>query len=447
MEIEESSLYREILAIIRGGAKPVHYLWTAQIHIGNDTYIPLKVLSIDFRCDYELNYADEVMLMLALPGGMYAKRIYPNQSKLEITLFRSPIGEVSTSGDDEVQPQSERYTATLIDRGNPGVEGNGGNTPTEAILDLTTIHNIEFQLVNKSLEQLRMVSVGGIYRYTDVETVIRAVLTKESRKTQVEEVRKVKGVDMVPATNNVQRDHIVLPQGLQLVKVPEYIHQKCGGVYSAGMGYYLQGDFWYVYPCYDTTRFNQAERTLTVINVPKNKFPGIERTYRQDGKNLVVLATGEVRLADDSDAAQLNDGNGVRFADASKMMEGYVTVKDNKVAAARGANVSEFVSSQRPNGMQNVQLSSNPINANPHAEMSKLARREGSYLQMVWENSLPNLVYPGMMTKVLYLDEENIKEIYGVVLKVHHYVGLQGEGMTASRHVNNTMLAIFVKKQ
>lgn len=449
MELEQSSLYREIQAIVTAPSKPVHYTWIADIHVmaTGESYRALKVLSKDEVGDYENAYADQIIVTLALPGGTYAKRIYPNQSNLDITMYRIPVSEVSEAADLDRSTQTERYTATLIDAGNPQLEANGGNTPTEEALNLTNIFTISFQLVNKSLEQIRMLSVGGNYRYTTVEEVIKGVLTRESQRVVVEGIRAPQGVDMVEASNQERRDHIILPQGTKLTAVPQYVHDKCGGVYSTGMGYYLQGDYWYVYPCYDTTRFSKAPRTLTIINVPKNKFPNIERTYRQDGKNTVILATGDVRFRDDTDQQQLNEGNGIRFADATKFMDGLSETKNNRTVMSRGANASEFISTARPNGNNNVQMSKNAITANPFVEYSKMSRRSGSFLSLEWEHSNPSLILPGQMVSLMYLIEDEIKILYGVVLKVHHFTQLLGEGLTSSRYKNTSALSVFVKPQ
>lgn len=446
MDIEQSSLYREVEAIVTSASKPVHYAWRAEIHVNGMTYSPLKLLSIDVSSDYDSKYADEIIVALAISGGTYAKRIYPFKEQVDITLYRQPLLEVGDSIDPERAIETERYTATLIDTGNPLLEANGLNSPSEEALNLTNIFEISFQLVNKALEQLRMISVGGKYRNATVEDVIKSVLTTESRKVAVENIRLPQGVDMVPASNVRSREHVIIPQGTKLVDVPEYVHRKCGGVYSAGLGYYLQGDFWYVYPCYDTTRFNSALQTLTVINIPTNKLPGIERTYRKDSANLVVLATGEVRFRDDSEVQQLNYGNGVRFANADNFMDGFTTTENNKTVAKRSENNSEFVSVTRKSGNNNVQLSASAINSNPFVEYSKLARRQGSLLSFIWENSLPSLIFPGMVTKVMYLEEDDIKEVFGVVLKAHHYVQTKGQGMTDGRHICRTMLSIFVQQ-
>jgi hypothetical protein len=446
VDLENSSIYREINAILKDGAKPVHYIWSADIHVNGKTYAPLKVISVDFLSDYEANYSDVIIIKLAISGGTYAKRIYPYKDKVDITLYRSPLDEISNTADISNAIESERYTATLIDQGSPVIDQNGKNTPSEEALNLTNIFEISFQLINKALEQLRLVSVGGIYRNVGVQDVVTGILTKESKNLKVDGIRRPKGVDVVPVSNKAVRDHVVIPQGTQLVYLPEYVQKKCGGIYSAGLGYYYQNDYWYLYPCFDTTRFNSAKKTLTVINIPANRFPSVERSYRQSGTNTVVLATGQVRFKDDSEVQQLNDGNGVRFADADKFMNGFTETSNNKTIASRGTSNSEYVATQRATRINNVKVSSNPINSNTYLEASKLARRQGSVFSFVWENSLPSLVYPGMMVKVLYLDDTEVKEVFGVLLKAHHYVQTQQKGLMNARHITRSALSVFVKR-
>lgn len=444
MEFADSSLYREVEVITQSETKPVHYTWTAEIHVGQDTYPVLKVMSIDMQDDFEMKYATEIIGRMALLGGVYSKWIYPSKDNLELTLYRVPLLEASDVNNTEAQIESERYRVTIVDTGNPIVEGNGANVATEDILNLTNIFEVDMQLVNKAVEQLRMIGIGGVYRNTTTEQVIKGVLTSESKKIDVEGIRIPQGVDMVKGSNQNIRDHIIIPHGTKLVDLPAYIHHKCGGVYSAGLGYYLSGDFWYIYPCFDSTRFNEEENTLTVINVPKNKLPETERSYRQDGSNLVILATGDVKLRDDTEARQLNEGNGVRFADANNFMGDFTQVKDNKAYVSRGTNNSEFVSKERKTGLNNVPVSGNAITANPYVERSKLAKRQGSVMGLVWENSNPKLLYPGMQVKILYLSGDEIKELYGTLLKAHHYVQLKGVGYSDIRYTTRTVMSVFI---
>lgn len=446
MEIENSALMREIEEIIRSTKKPVHFNWVAQIHIGAEFHQAFRVISIDIERDYEKSFADQVMIKLMLPAGTYAKRIYPARSKLDIVLYRFPLNETGGGIDAEAAVQTQRYTAVMVDRGDPIVEANAMNTPTEESLNLSDMVTIDFQLIDKTVEQLRGASVGGVYRSVSAEDVIKTLLVGASQALTTETVQRPRGVDMVEPNNKTVRTHIVVPHGLKLVELPGHIQQKCGGVYSTGLGYYLQDNYWYVYPCYNTKRLNQSVKTLTLINVPSNKFPSIERTYRVDGNNVVALVTGQVSFRDESDARQLTEGNGVRFSDADKFMDSFAELGENKVVVSRGTSTTEVISAARANGNNNVHLSPDAITANPYAQYSEMAKRNGAVLSMVWESSLQSAVFPGMLVKIMYLDSGEIKTNVGVVLKAHHYIHMRGAGMTSNRHYSNTMLSVFVER-
>lgn len=448
MELEQSGLYQEVIAVT---AQPtdVHFAWSAIIHLNGVPLDldPLKLTSYDIVSDYEQNYSDVIMVRLLVPAGKYAFKIYPNQTNMDITIIKQPLMETGDTNNTAQPVQQQRFTATMVDKGDPSVAGNGRNSISEDDLDRTTFVEIDFQLVDKALEQARMKTYGNIFRYMTNEDVIKHVLTEQSVNILVDNQQAILGVDMVDADNTTVRDHVVIPQGTKLIAVPKYIHEKCGGVYGAGMGYYLQDGYWHVYPCYDPTRYAQATKTCTIIIIPENKYPNLERTFRQEGDNLVILATGQVKTKNGSESAQLTHGNGMRFADASKLMEGFTTTSNNKTLAARGASNSEFVSVQRPNGMNNVQVSPNRITANPYLEYSVLAQRNGGLIGLVWEHSDPSLILPGMLTRILYLSDDAIEQQYGVILKAHHSVQMAAPGMTVARHVTRSALSVFTQSQ
>lgn len=448
MELEQSGLYQEVLAVT-AAPNPVHFAWSAIIHLNGISLDlnPLKLTSYDIVADYEQNYSDVIMVRLLVPAGKYAFKIYPNQSNMDITIIKQPLMETGDTNNTTMPVQQQRFTATMVDKGDPSVTGNGRNSTSEDDLDRTSMVEIDFQLVDKALEQLRMKTYGNIFRYMTVEDVIKHVLTEQSTNILIDNQQAILGVDMVDADNLTKRDHVVIPQGTKVVTVPQYVHEKCGGVYGAGMGYYLQDSYWHVYPCYDPTRFATATKTCTIIIIPENKYPNLDRTYRQDGDNLVILATGQVKTKDNSDSVQLTHGNGMRFADASKMMEGFSTTTNNKSLAARGATNSEFVSVQRPNGMNNVQVSPNRITANPYLEYSVLAQRNGGLIGLVWEHSDPSLITPGMLVRILYLTDDAIEQQYGVTLKAHHSVQMAAPGLTVARHVTRSALSVFTQSQ
>ena len=446
MNIEESALWDQVLQVVNSPAKPVNKYWEADIHANGLTITPLKVLNIDRVRDFENDFAPEIMIDVMLPMGEYTYLVYPFQDALEITLYASPLNEAGSVPTTAESVVVERFTAVMIDLGNPMMNNSGKNTPTQQTLDLTNTVTVTFQLQTKAIEQMRMRSYGNTFRDQTVEDVLKLVMTVESQKVDVGVDQKPKGVDIVPPSNKEKRSVIAIPQGIPLVDIPNYIHLRQGGVYSGGMGYFYENGYWYMYPCYDTTRFQKAERTLTVINVPTNKLPQTERTYLQNGSSLVIIATGDVKFVDDSTQQQLANGNGVFFTDANKFMEDMGVASGNKLLASRAKVASEFIAATRENGNNYVPRSNAPISGNPYVQFSALARREGSVFGFTWDNSNAGLIFPGMVVKLLYLEEATIKELYGVILKAHEYTELAGQGATTSRHTTRTVVSIFTQR-
>lgn len=447
MDILDSALSKEIESISSNANTEVSYYWRAEIHAGELTLPAIKVLSIDIARDYEAKFSDEVIVSLVLGGGQYAYKVYPNLTKLELTLYKCPLGETDGNPDSNRSTESERYVATLLDPVAVNLAGNSINEMDVTALDLSNLLTLRFQVVNKAVDQMRMKTVGGIYRDVTVEDVVKAIMTRESPKIEVDSTYLPRGVEMIPAQNTEKQKHVVIPHGIRLVDIPDYIHRHVSGIYTTGLAYYYQANHWYVFPPYDSSKFDQSPQTLTIIRIPANRMPGVERTYRKDGNNLVILATGSANVKNESEAQLLSEGNGVRFADASQFMEGGIQKSGNKAVVSRGGLNNEFITTERPSGNNLVLSSPKRITSNPWLEYSRLAARNGSLIGVTWENSNPSLILPGMPVKVLYLEDEQIKETFGLVIKAHHYTQTRGEGITVSRHRTSSALTIFAQRE
>jgi hypothetical protein len=453
MEILNTPLGNEATSIMNSGSTETSFGWDALIHFkstdkttGKVTdliYKPASVVAVVIRRDYARSYTDEMTCSFLIPLGKYARQIYPSRNDLQISLSKVPFGETTDDISKDIEIQTERYSATLIDKGQSITEAQGTETNDEYSLDLTNVLEVHFQLYNKAIEQLRLISVGGVYRKVNVGALVQTMLTTESSKINIDNIRAVEGVSMLAVSNKEKKEQIVITQGTRLTDVPDYL-QKTIGIYNAGIGSYIQGKQWYVYSLFDTTKFNDRKDTLTIIVLPKKKFPNLDRTYRVVNGSLTVLVTSETGYKDDSGTQYLNEGNGARFADANKMVDSSVTIKNNKAIMARGANNSEFVSGKRPDGINNVSLPGQRITSNPFSVYSDLNRRSGGLFSAVWKNSDFKLVTPGMMAKVLFFDEDEIKEYYGIMQAVDHVSHSLGLGSV--RYENQSILSIFVNK-
>lgn len=447
MAIEASVLWQEVRRIAAEGVKPISFRWELTIHVKGKDIKPYYVESVDLTRNYVKNHADVWIVRFALGPGTYNKDILPNKSILEATLRKIPLEEGVNTPDKESDIQTVRFRAIPIDTKSSQVEGNSVVADNTESADIGTIDSISFQLIDPVVERLRMVSVGGIYRSSKPGDLLRSILGHHSKKYSKDGNLGCLGVDIAEGDNPDVRDHYIIPHSTPLFNVPMYVHETCGGVYSGGFAFYYQDRMWYVFPPYDITRYDRSTASATIINIPKDRLPESDRTYRKTPTQVIIIATGETAHIDLSDHRQLNQGNGVRFVDARNVLEGFLSVDGNKASVDRTKNMNEFVMNNRETGLNMIVESTNRITDNYRLEYSKLAFRNGAFIQVVWENSKESLLYPGMPIKYMYLENNVAHELYGILVGVDSMSSAATPGPAPKRHVTKTALTLFVNQK
>lgn len=447
MDLMQTPLGDEVKRIIdsRQGSPNVYV--DAVIHTKFGDVGVLRVLNHDIVRDYLTQYSDEISLVAVVPSGQTAYRIIPSRSELEITITGAVMAQHGGLEEDRQGRGMQRFRAILKQANDPTLEASARELLSERTMDLQNFDVLEFQLFSKVMEQFSMRSCGGVYRRTAVADLVRSLLLAESLTVNVEDDYKPQGVDMVDPVDTAIRDHIVIPHGTKVYDAPGYIHKHCGGIYSSGLSYYYQDDYWYVYPTYDYKRFEEATRQLVVIQVPENKLPSLDYTYMVEGSVVNIVATGELLQDDSSEMNKRAIGNGIRFADASKFFEGGVEVNNNKAMMSRGRQNNEFVSSRQKSGLNNVSVSEERISANTMYLASGLASREGVNIQLIWQNSDPSLIRPGMQTKIFYFKDGEVRQLDAVVIGVQVGTIYEGKGLVTGRYSRNTAINLFAANE
>lgn len=446
MAVDDTSLMNEINAILNNGPNPVNYIWTATITTPTGTLTPFKVMTIDVVRDYVNSMADYINLEIAMGYGTYHQQVMPYANALTCVLSRTPVQENSTEIDltSDIEAQTLRCTPREIS--SAAVEGSNTFASDQTAGDLTTLQKYSFQLQDLGLEQTRLQSVGTVLKNMTADAAIRYIVTKIAQqiKPNLDVTNQIKGVDMVAADNTQVYQNIVIPHSTPGSDVPFYIAHHYGAPYSTGFGAFLQKNYWYLYPLYDLTLYDNAQRSITIINVPKNRMPTMNRTFRRTYNQLIVLATGDVQHQDKSDHHQQNAGNGARFVSADKLLNSFVSVKDNKATALRSANATELIGQARPSGLNNIPTTQMPVTANAFKELGKIASRMGSVISCVWENSDPGAVFPGMPCQYLYEVSGNVFALKGQVIGSQTQISPLQPGLTPSAHRQTTSLHLFV---
>lgn len=445
MDIRDTPMWQEVGLILAADPSKAHSHWRCELIVDGEILEPQHLVSIEVIRQYKNSFSDSTVMTVKLIRGTYLHRLLPFKDDFKVVLYKEPISEVKGTTLYEEEVQIRTYRGVISNAKNEQVEDNYGGTHSEEEANRLGFVDVDIQLVDLAIEKLRMQSVSGIYRGMTTTDVVQGVLTKVSGQLDLAVDEGVRGVDMVPGMNDAVRDHIVVPNGTKVTDFPTFVQKHAGGVYGSGIGYYFQNGIWYVYPEYNVQRFDKTPKTLNVFNIPQNKLPGIERTYVVDDDRLLILATGTTVHSDMTESQQLNDGNGVRFANADKILNGYHTVASNKVNVSRADNVEEFYITSRRSGLNQAPLSDRRITSNPYHELSELSRRIGSVVQVEWQHADADLIYPGMPVRYVYSEDGLVREVFGVILGCDHFVAVQGPGMLASKYSCEAILHLYLE--
>ena len=446
MEITKTALNNEIKAIVDAKTTKDRYQLVTYIRCNGKDSKMMQTVSLDVVRAYANSYADTVVVDLAMGLGDFTYDIYPYKDALEVTIYFIPAG-LSTVGSVLNRAYKKmQFTGILLGGGSSQMESKNIVNNDRFTMNIAGLKHFKMQLIDPTTEWVRMEQVGGNFKDCVPADLIQYLLTQQSKRVKLSANNTIKGVDIVTPDNKNARATLVIPHGTLLTSVPQMISDKAGGVYSTGFGYYLQDGTWYLYPLYNLQRFAKTPKTLTVINVPPDKMPGIEQTYRLAGQQLIVISTGKSKHLDKSDGAVANSGNGIRYVEAKNVIEGNVKVEGNKMTMDRRKANSEFKTESQYTGLNNAPMAQSRVVGNGFKEMAKLAAKQGTLFMAEWENANPDALYPGMPVKVIYSDGDKVRTTFGVLHAVHSFYHMLGDGMLAQRHGCTSVLGIFVEK-
>jgi hypothetical protein len=443
--VESSALGLELRRISAGPGSP-YYKIEVFITAGGRNLTPLQVTRGDVGRDYKGSYMDDHSFTLTYGSGTAIFDIAPFQDDLTMTIKKHIVGGFS-DGKEVGAIEARTYTAYLTDdlpRG-PEISAAPQFKDRETANRLKTLQ-LTFVLEEVAVTQLRKMSIGGIIRATPPYMVMKTLLSNALASIQVPLESKINGFQMEEPSNKAPRDHIELSDGTMLVDLPDILQNDKGGIYSSGLGFYIQGPFVYAWPVYDTKRLATAKRVLQIFLAPSQATSGVDKTWTDDGRCISVWSAGAPKLMNDSFDVLNTEGNATRFADASKLIGGMGKAEGNKFTMNRGTNNSEFATTVVGNGSMYAKRSGVGFTANPYVEASKMARRQGQFMLIPWERSNPDKLVPSMAVEVYYDDGGEIKIMSGTLTGNDSQYVLQGKGPTERVFACKTMIEVFLDR-
>lgn len=432
-DIESTTIWADVKDIINSGLKPVVYEYQGIVHTEMEDIPVLKIKAVDTVRDYANNVGDHLQVEFIMSLGDYVSRLFPYRTNLEFTIKKILASTTDTSVKANTIISTDRYKGVFLVNENPKVTGTELEMIDTESLNKLDIPTVKLQLLDRSLEPLRIKTVDGIFRQVTARKVIHNLLGGESMKVKVDGKPSIDGIDIVDPDNTDARQHVTIPTGTLITNLPTYMQEHMGGVYSTGIGTYLQKfnnlKLWFVFPLFNTKRFDtSSDNKVIIYAVPQEKLQGIDRTYKEDGSTLRIVATANKKYEDSADIDYMNKGSGFRMADARAYLTKPVTITANGPVGDRGRLNFEVAAEARKDGL-NYAPRVQGISSNPFKQFTAVTSRNVATVSFVWENSNADLLYPGMPCKYVYVDEGKTMELRGTVVHVHSLTALQGGGV------------------
>lgn len=397
--------------------KAVHYCWTGGVTVKGETVDFAIVKSVTIHRDYVSNFADETTIEVMMDTRKYFELVCRNQDNLEVYLRKRQMAENSTifvAGGENI---ITKYKAFLLDPPKQGLNSGVGGTTIISDPD-QTVTMARFQLIDYTALELRLSSWQGLMEETMPSEALAMILSGISEGVGAGTNMEIDGVHAAKPDNK-KKQYIIIPQGTPVKDMAQFIQQEYG-IYNFGIGSYLQGSHWFVYPLFNNNRYNTEQLKMAVSVIDKKydilNFP---RTYVISNFILTIITSSDTNYMDNNSSDQLMGGTGIRVINSignngeNANKQG---MHDNQVMMDGSIALNSFNVVERKDGMKNVNTVYSE-QGNMYHLVSSVSGNNGSYLTLKWDFANPDLVQPGMPVRIAYLDG-TLKTLYGTVHEV-----------------------------
>ncbi len=449
VSFEQTPLWLDVKSVIGSSEKLTNSVKRLTLHSKAGDFTVLKILNIQESHDFVADFAGSLIVRFYIGLGDYTYKLYPFRDTLEASL-KTIFLNTETGVDEEADSPTFRYRAILDMKFNKALTGDRISNQEYNTLNQVDFVEVKLELQDRNLEVLRSSTLEG-YSYMNVtpQQLIACCLLDKSNKYLIDGKPSIEVFNFEVPDNKEKMPTANIDSGVKLALVPTFVQEKLRGVYKTGLGTHYQRFMdkptWFIYPLYDTTRFDRDIERMVIYIVPQDKLSGIDRTWRKEGKVLYIACTGSQQYNDDSQMSDLNRGVGFRMPNARSIetKPAEINVRESKVIADRARLNTEIGTRDRDDGIYYAPVMS--ASANPFKMYSQLAARQVSQVNVIWENSNPELVYPGMPCKYVFMDQGEYRELKGTILGKYTVTGLIGAPSTSDVYKTSTHLGMCLE--
>jgi len=445
MLLDDSVIYDRVVKTFRG-TRPVFWNFNAEILIGDKVVPAGDVLEL-IRSGSWAGQAmeDNIVITTTFPLSTFRTLIEPNRNNLRLRLTKTLLGDQERIIESSVS-RSKTFKAHLSVTTSPSITMASDSDSGTTREDINSNVRIDFQLTELGLDEFASFELAGVFRGDRIPLNMNTILQGLFSQPLKSLGGKSLSVEMFNASNDTDYRTVVIPNGIKLPDLPEYLQNKYG-VYSSGISRYFRNGCWYIFPTRDYTRFAKEKKTLTILGLPAKDISSSEASYVEEGDNLFVVAMDGINHSDSSEVFLQNIGNGYRYTKASHLIDLFFKQDKGVPVITAGRNRVSKAVEKRPDGLNNFIIDKTLQTDNPYRLSSIVTEGLASTISVLWENSNTNLLYPGMPVKILYMVAGTLRSIYGTLLGEHSVTKKAQNSPTDIRYVTNTKLLIHARRE
>lgn len=462
MIFQKSSLYTQALEVIAAEGSSGYYTWELEFKLDENApidltdpdlantpreqegyFAPFKTLNIDFVRNYETKNFESLTATVKIPAGMWYKVLYPCRKYVKVVITRTELLGKDMAPNPNKDPVIYTRNIVFTDPEALSNTRNGAMLITRRELDLRDFIEMELDLIEEAREKISSIGVGGVFRRCKASDVMLALIRNALDSVEVDGEIAIQSINCQEKMCEDVREHVEVKQPTRLIDLPAILQHKAGGIWPTGINHFYQDRVLYIYPPYDATRFDDTDKTVTIIKVPKTVMPMLEKSFLLDGDKLTIVSNTTSGELDNTEVNFLTQGDGVRFAKTSSIDTDWVETKDNKAIARRSRVNNEMRLKDDKITKHYTRMGDRRFTDNAMVEYSLLAARAGYVVTVVWDNADQTLLYPCMPCKILELDGEDIVERKGVLLNAQVSAQMTDKGIEAMSHKTTIVMSIF----
>lgn len=380
--------------------------------------------------------------------GDYTFDLLPYRDNLLVEINELPLMETNSARDWNGASIIKRYKGIMNLSGddNTVLTNKQSAMTSKAAMNQIGMKAVSMQLVEDLIYKMMMMSFGITLRQTTTMDALVGLYNKYGKALGGSDTTRLMYHQIAPGYSTEIKHQIPFEDGMMLKDIGRYLQNDEGGVYPTGLGRYIQGQTLYVYPLFDTTQYRKNMKVLNLINVPNDRFKGSEKTFRNTKRSITVLASGDNKIEDNDIATKVQEGNGLRFADAAKILMDFSKVKNGRMLIDRASNINEVVAQPLADGLNNIRWAYDRLTGNPYKQYTTMAQKAGQPISVQWTKGNADLLEPGMPTKYQVIDGDTVKTYYGVLLGVQEDRAPTDGAAISSKFGSIITLSVFINR-